>query len=574
MFELLPNEVIELIFKYLISEYDIINFAKINKQMYLFFKTNNMITFPQIHFDKLPFDVCLTDNGFVLTLKYDFLYDKIITLFDVDIYLHFNSKKQNYLKNFNESKTLRKFRKLKQLVHYSDNKILKSRNLNFPKCYDFPQSLESFTSDIYQFNSEKLLKSLRLIVSKNVPFGNERLDIKINLLAIKYLEFDCKYYNIPDLKSMCNLHTLKIKNTGNKILSLPDKLEVFDGYNGLYEIPDTIHTLNMFILIEINHNYLSNTHLKTLYLDIQSNNPYILENSHVTELNIIYIDSQFNDHHFVNFPNVKLLNIEIYDYEIQEGSHIVNHLLKQYIELDSLGITNNNENYNNYIDIYVPKLKIKKFVSYHESKIILVSFNKTYINLRYEASNMVYSKIFPLTTKEFICYNNFPKITTNINLPDLEYLGLAVRRQNINLIIDVIQQRKINHLQICYDEDCDLSSFSCHTFILGGYKKTKSIYTTLDHSIINEFTLIEPPNFNMILNANNVKLPKDYKILKLHNTWLLQNLIHDKLEIIILDQRCKIKKCNLMNVKEIHLSKRHDISVFTFSETCQIVFTD
>jgi len=550
MFDKLPNEIITLIFSHLTTIKDIIHFASVDKRLYLFFKASDAITLPIVSLSNLPLIAYFTSGDKKILsiqeyltisetidvrfeLMFDFWYDKI-TYLSYD----YNSlqMKHKYIKNanhcFEKNETFHKFRKLNKLIVTYDNHKTKKLKL--------PSTVKHFESDEYDFDGGDSLKTLKVGLKKYSI--QQKINFKIDLTTITHFEFCASNYNIPDLKSMVNLRILHINDyyDDNEILILPYGLEVFSGYNGTYELPNTIHTLSMFIQSSRVNNPILNLRLRKLSVLISCHGFYNLQNDYVNELSIIFTLG-FNDQCLLHFPNVKNIHLIFDFYEPLQKINFTMYLLNQYTELDFLKIYDGELNYWRVIDATF--LKLKKFEINSSYAGIFISHFHSYFTSPSSKKVKFDTSRIPSTTKNFIFKNHSGHSASTFNLPNLEYLELLLSRSETKYYPKIIH-KDIDCIKMKYYgvDTCDLSQFTCRIFICDN-----------EHDVV-------------------VKPPQGYSVLKLHNTILRPHFIHENLETIILDNECKIKECDLMNVKEVTLSKCLDISRLSYCSSCNITF--
>jgi len=540
MLSKLPNEVMTIIFSYLTSVKDIINLAKVNKDLYLFYKSNNLIVFPDINLFQLPIiadfysdekelsihEYFMTlENIFIcFRLEYPFLYSKIVSL------TYKTTKQYQYMDNMkhklHHTKSFAQFRKLTKLIVDDKNAFLNN----------VPQGIKHFTTFFIPFNYFVPLITLKLI---GFGVSSEKNEIKIVPHMIHNLEFSANQYKIPDLQSMFNLRHLVIRDLKQGHLSLPQSLKTLS-INAGYNI-----SINPLSDLELTHLTLK---IKKHPLDDHAGGSnliasYRLSNIFVKVLRIDYdcknsfTNNQYHDHNLLHFPNAKHITIDINNHSyITDEDDIIDYLLCQYTDLDYLKIKMNDaydSKLYNFRELKIEKCDLynsMNFLSYYHSVI-----NKYFL---YVPNHNI---VIPKTTKTFVYNILWQQDALIFDLPKLEYLKISLCDYGV-IVQNIFKHKKINCIDIYHLKYCDLSSFECDTLI----------YTNNQRKI----TFVPP---------------KKYTTLKLCRSILKNNLIHEDLEIIILGKDSTIEQCNLVNAKEIHLYAHHHLHLLTYKETCQII---
>jgi len=527
MFDRLPNEIKTIIFRYLTHLKDIINLSQINKQTYLFYKGNDVITYPDINLFQLPLIGYFTVDGKELSvheylstksnidvhfeLEYSFMQNKITSLiYDIDDL----RQKYQYMKNpqliFNHKITFQTLIKLKKLVFVDENGVYFTH---------IPSSVKHLTANYIDFETPLSLISLNL----RYRILGGKCDINIDHKTITNLEFNASNYHLPRLETMINLRHLTISRLLNCDLSLPKSLR----------------TLSVDIIKGVLITCLPDIELSELSLKLNDCNYFRFSNHFVTILHIEY-DRGYGRHCFLHFPNAKQITIKINNnkYDTNENDFIM-HVLSQYTELDYVNIDMKYYTESKYINL--AKLKIKKcdvsyqlnFISYYYSA-VSVDLNKLHAHI---------NCIVPKTTKTLFFGDHWPRNSLVYDLPHLEYLKFNLHHDDYDFS-ETFKNKKIDCIEVFYHYFCDFSMYECNTLIC---RNCEYKYC------------FEPP--------------LKYRTLKLYNSVLHPILIHQDLEIIFMDKKTVIKeKRDLMNVKQIHCPINHDLSLLTYKETCIITY--
>jgi len=611
MLDKLPYEIISMITGYL-STYDIVHLFMVNKELYSYYKMDNSVFFPMTKIVDLPLILryfgenkeLITIEDFLkykghtvikFSLKYPFLYNKIKYIdYNNNVSFSYRFPFLDKCQPFVIDSNLTQFYNLKKIlnttlavIHHDDiNDVIDFDTLNYCACGE----MKSFRS---------------LIIHSNYTDTKyEKSNLNINPLTIEHLEFNVKLFNKVDFASMIKLKKLIIhddpdrhqntsfhddpdrhqntsfhddENVNNYFL--PDSLEEFSLYNGMYVIPHNIKKLSMKITTTPSIS-LEPIRLQFLTIFIKTDQ-FNIVNENVESVSII-IDTSINDVSTLFFPNAKNINIRIKIDHIGNLLKFVADFLSQYHELNNLVIEKKWNNKSDFI-IDLPVLKVNHCDI--QSAIKCLFFNY-YNYIPYVSNNDAYDlNNIQITSFGYYYFNKCSiDISYHFNFPNLKYLKLTLFMEDDDQNSDddsddeanisknellmrncnkIFTNKKIHTIHIAGSNCFNLSSFECHTFIFDCDPCTYGRYC---ESINPSPKLMFPPkNYeHLIVKNGSLQLPLINENLKKITLYYNRYAPMNRMNVMV-------NKINLMNVKELHVTKEDQLDRLIYKKSCRIL---